>query len=53
MGVIENINNETTNQITINSAINKYGGKLNVVAGQDIHIRTIFKKPVITAIELN
>jgi len=24
-----------------------------VVAGQEIHTRTIFKKPVITAIELN
>ncbi len=52
-GIIEDINNETTNRITIVSARNKYGGKLNVVAGQDIHIRTIFKKPVITAIELN
>lgn len=52
-GIIEDINNETTNRITIVSARNKYGGKLNVVAGQDIHTRTIFKKPVITAIELN
>ncbi|RZT93147.1 hypothetical protein EV201_2299 [Ancylomarina subtilis] len=52
-GIIEDINNETINRITIVSAKNKYGGKLNVVAGQDIHTRTIFKKPVITAIELN
>lgn len=52
-GIVEDINNETTNQITIVSAKNKYGGKLNVVAGKDIHTRTIFKKPVITAIELN
>ncbi|RXQ97726.1 hypothetical protein EO244_02250 [Ancylomarina salipaludis] len=52
-GIIEDINNETTNRITIVNARNKYGGKLNVVAGQDIHTRTIFKKPVITAIELN
>jgi len=52
-GIIEDIYNETTNRITIVSARNKYGGKLNVVAGQDIHTRTIFKKPVITAIELN
>jgi hypothetical protein len=51
-GIIEDINIETTNQITIISASNKYGGKLNV-AGQDIHTRTIFKKPVITAIEMN
>jgi hypothetical protein len=52
-GIVEDINNETINQITIKSATNKYGGKLKPVAGQDIHTRTIFKKPVITAIELN
>jgi len=52
-GIVEDINIETVNQITIKAAVNKYGGMLNVVAGQDIHTRTIFKKPVITAIELN
>ena len=52
-GIVEDINNETTNQITIKAAINKYGGKLNVVPVQNIHTRTIFKKPVITAIEMN
>jgi len=46
-GIIEDINNETINQIRIISASNKYGGNINVVAGQDIHTRTIFKKPVI------
>ncbi|WP_372641066.1 hypothetical protein [Ancylomarina sp.] len=47
-GIIEDINNETINKITIISAFNKYGGNLNIVAGQDIHTRTIFKQPVIT-----
>jgi hypothetical protein len=51
-GLVENINVETNNQITITGATNKYGGKLKP-GGQDIHTRTIFKKPVITAIELN
>ena len=46
-GIIADINNDTTNEVTILSAKNKYGGMLNVT-GQDIHIRTIFKKPVIT-----
>ncbi|MFT5750116.1 MAG: hypothetical protein ACI93S_001390 [Ancylomarina sp.] len=47
-GIIEDINTETTNQITIISASNKNGEKLDVVAGQNIHTRTIFKQPVIT-----
>ena len=47
-GIVEDINTETVNEITIKSALNKYGGKLNVVTGQDIHTRTIFKLPVIT-----
>ena len=47
-GIVEDINIETVNEITIKSALNKYGGKLNVVTGQDIHTRTIFKLPVIT-----
>ena len=51
-GLVEKINVETNNQITITGATNKYGGKLKP-GGQDIHTRTIFKKPVITAIELN
>jgi len=46
-GIIEDINNETINQIRIISASNKYGGNINVLTGQDIHTRTIFKKPVI------
>jgi len=53
LGIIEDEINETINHITIMSATNKYGGILNVVAGQEIHTRTIFKKPVITAIELD
>lgn len=52
-GIVENENNNTINHITIMSATNKYGGTLNMVTGKEIHTRTIFKKPVITAIELN
>ncbi|MRT94533.1 hypothetical protein [Ancylomarina sp. 16SWW S1-10-2] len=52
-GIIEDITTETNNTITIVSAKNKYGGKLNVVSGQNIHTRTIYKQPVITAIEMN
>ena len=52
-GIVEDIGVETINQISIISARNKYGGKLNVVIGKDIHTRTLFKKPVITDIELN
>jgi len=51
VGIIEDKNLETINQVTIKSATNKYGGKLNVVHGQDIHTRTIFAlpaKPIIT-----
>jgi len=50
-GIIEDENNETTNHISIISATNKYGGTLNVVAGKEVHTRTIFAlpaKPVIT-----
>ena len=51
LGITEDENNETTNHITIMSATNKYGGTLSVVAGQEVHTRTIFalpEKPVIT-----
>jgi hypothetical protein len=53
LGIIEDENNETINNITIMSATNKYGGKLNVVTGKENHTRTIFKKPEITDIQLN
>lgn len=53
-GIVEDITTETINEVTLISAKTKYGGELNAVAGQDIiHTRTIFKKPVISAIELN
>lgn len=51
LGIIEDENNETINNITIISATNKYGGTLNIVAGKGVHSRTIFalpEKPIIT-----
>lgn len=53
VGVIENVNNDTVNHITIMSATNKYGGTLNVVTDKEIHTRTINKKPIISTINLN
>jgi len=53
LGVIENINTDTINHITIMSATNSYGGALNVVPGQEVHTRTINKKPIISTINLN
>ncbi|WP_372752698.1 hypothetical protein, partial [Labilibaculum sp.] len=51
VGIIEDEDIETINNITIVSATNKYGGTLTVVSGEDIHTRTIFAlpaKPIIT-----
>lgn len=51
LGIIENEDKETINNITIISATNKYGGILNIVAGKGVHLRTIFalpEKPIIT-----
>jgi hypothetical protein len=45
VGIIEDENTETINNITIVSATNKYGGTLTVVSGEDIHTRTIFALP--------
>lgn len=53
LGIIEDENNETINNITIMSATNKYGGVLNIVIGKEIHTRTIYKKPNISNIDLN
>lgn len=53
VGVIENEINDTINHITIMSATNSYGGTLNIVPGQEIHTRTINKKPIISTINLN
>lgn len=53
VGVIEDENIDTTNNITIMSATNSYGGTLKVVVGQETHTRTIFKKPIISTIQLN
>lgn len=53
VGIIEDEDIETINNITIVSATNKYGGTLTVVSGEDIHTRTIFAlpaKPIITVI---
>ena len=50
-GIIENENNDTINNISITGATTSFGGVLNVVAGKEIHTRTIFAlpaKPVIT-----
>lgn len=52
-GVIENVNNDTINHITIISATNSYGGILNIIPGQEVHTRTINKKPLISTINLN
>ncbi len=51
LGIIEDENNETINNITIRSATTKYGGTLNLVVGKEVHERTINAlpaKPVIT-----
>lgn len=51
VGIIENVNTDTINHISIMSATNKYGGTLKVVSGNQIHTRTIFAlpaKPIIT-----
>lgn len=51
LGIIEDENNETINNITIISATNKYGGTLNIIGGKEVHVRTIYAlpaKPVIT-----
>lgn len=53
LGVKENVNTETINHITIMNATDKYGGTLNVVTGNEIHTRTINKKPIISIINLN
>ena len=53
VGVIENVNTDTINHITIMSATNSYGGTLNIVPGQEVHTRTINKKPIISTINLN
>jgi len=52
-GIIEDETIEKIYDITIISASNKYGGQLNLVSGKEEHTRTIFKKPVITGIQLN
>jgi hypothetical protein len=51
VGVVENVNNDTINHITIMSATNKYGGTLNVVTGKKIHTRTINPLPIVNDIE--
>ncbi|PXX96177.1 hypothetical protein DF185_20575 [Marinifilum breve] len=51
LGIIEDENKETINNITIISATNKYGGTLNIIGGKEVHVRTIYAlpaKPVIT-----
>ncbi|MDQ2179488.1 hypothetical protein [Marinifilum sp. D714] len=52
LGILEDENKETINNITITGATNKYGGIIHVAPGKDVHERTIFKKPTITGIEL-
>lgn len=49
-GIIENEDSEDIYDISIISASNKYGGKLQVVVDSKVHSRTIYKKPVITGI---
>ncbi|MCY1635867.1 hypothetical protein [Marinifilum sp. D737] len=51
LGIVEDENNETINNITIISATNKYGGTLNIVAGKGVHSRTIFALPTVSDIE--
>lgn len=53
VGVIENEITDTINHITIMSATNSYGGTLNLVPGQEVHTREIYKKPIISTINLN
>ncbi|PKQ65167.1 hypothetical protein BZG02_04895 [Labilibaculum filiforme] len=53
VGVIEDVNSDKINHITITSATNSYGGTLKIVSGQEIHTRTINKKPIISIINLN
>jgi hypothetical protein len=51
LGIIEDENNETINNITIMSAATSYGGILNLVIGKETHVRTIHAlpaKPIIT-----
>ncbi|NOU60995.1 hypothetical protein [Marinifilum caeruleilacunae] len=51
LGIIEDENNETINNITIMSATTTYGGTLKIVTGKEVHVRTIHAlpaKPVIT-----
>ena len=45
LGIIEDENNETINNITIRSATTKYGGTLNLVVGKEVHERTIHQLP--------
>ncbi|MBI9058259.1 MAG: hypothetical protein JEZ01_10875 [Labilibaculum sp.] len=53
VGIIENEINDTTNHISITSATNSYGGILKIVPGQEVHTREIYKKPIISTIQLN
>lgn len=45
IGIIEDENKETINNITIMSATNKYGGTLNLVKDKETHVRVIHALP--------
>jgi hypothetical protein len=52
LGIIEDENVDKTYDIIIKSAVNKYGGTLNVVTGNENHIRSLYALPQMTPISI-
>ncbi|MCT4603655.1 MAG: hypothetical protein N4A59_12265 [Marinifilum sp.] len=52
LGIIEDENIDKSYDIIIKSAVNKYGGTLNVVTGNDNHTRSLYALPQMTPISI-